>query len=128
LGKAVVHGHPNKIYLHELKEQGDYLIVGLNSDYSVKRLKGKMRPINTEEERAEILLAIKYVDLVIIFEEDTPIQVLEMVKPNIHIKGGDYIAELLPEYETVINNGGEVKILDLYAKKSTSDIVNKLIL
>jgi glycerol-3-phosphate cytidylyltransferase len=113
--------------LREAKKMGDYLIVGINSDYSVKKLKGNDRPINTETERKTILESIKYVDEVIIFEEETPIKLLQIIKPDVHVKGGDYIAELLPEYDTVIKNGGTVKIVELYGNKSTTKIIANLI-
>lgn len=113
-------------YLNESKRQGDILIVGVNSDSSVKKLKGETRPINNQFDRAEILGGLKAVDFTTIFEEQTPIETLEVIKPNIHIKGGDYKKEDLPETEIVEKNGGEVRILSFVDGKSTTNIINKI--
>lgn len=113
-------------YLNEAKRQGDILIVGVNSDSSVKKLKGETRPINNQYDRAEILGGLKAVDFTTIFEEQTPIETLEIIKPNIHIKGGDYKKEDLPETEIVEKNGGEVRILSFVDGKSTTNIINKI--
>ena len=102
------------------KEQGNYLIVGLNSDESVKRLKGSTRPINKENDRKLILESIKYVDEVIIFNENDPYELLLKVKPNIIVKGGDYTAQ------TVIGNDlAEVKIFNYIDNYSTTNIIKK---
>lgn len=113
-------------YLNEAKRQGDILIVGVNSDSSVKKLKGETRPINNQFDRAEILGGLKAVDFTTIFEEQTPIETLEVIKPNIHIKGGDYKKEDLPETKIVEKNGGEVRILSFVDGKSTTNIINKI--
>lgn len=113
-------------YLNEAKRQGDILIVGVNSDSSVKKLKGETRPINNQFDRAEILGGLKAVDFTTIFEEQTPIETLEIIKPNIHIKGGDYKKEDLPETKIVEKNGGEVRILSFVDGKSTTNIINKI--
>lgn len=113
-------------YLNESKRQGDILIVGVNSDSSVKKLKGETRPINNQFDRAEILGGLKAVDFTTIFEEQTPIETLEIIKPNIHIKGGDYKKEDLPETKIVEKNGGEVRILSFVDGKSTTNIINKI--
>ena len=113
-------------YLYEAKEFGDILIIGVNSDSSVKRLKGEKRPIVVENERAEMLLGLKPVDYVIIFEEDTPIETLEYVKHDIHVKGGDYKKENLPETEIIEKNGGRVEIVSLTKGSSTTNIVEKI--
>lgn len=113
-------------YLNEAKRQGDILIVGVNSDSSVKKLKGETRPINNQFDRAEILGGLKAVDFTTIFEEKTPIETLEIIKPNIHIKGGDYKKEDLPETKIVEKNGGEVRILSFVDGKSTTNIINKI--
>ena len=112
-------------YLSDAKSFGDILIVGLNS--SVSRLKGKNRPINDQDFRSQMLLALKPVDAVVIFEEDTPISVLSIVKPNVHVKGGDYKAEDLPEYETVVSNGGQVKCVSFVEGYSSSEIIAKIL-
>jgi rfaE bifunctional protein nucleotidyltransferase chain/domain len=102
------------------KEQGDYLIVGLNSDESVKRLKGSTRPVNKENDRKLILESIKYVDEVIIFNENDPYELLLKVKPNIIVKGGDYTSQ------TVIGNDlAEVKIFNYIDNYSTTNIIKK---
>src|SRR3712207_93084 len=113
-------------YLEEAKRQGDILIIGVNSDASVKRLKGETRPINSEKDRAEMLCGLAAVDYTVLFEEDTPIELLEELKPSIHVKGGDYAKEELPETETVEKHGGEVRILRFVEGKSTTNIVNKI--
>ena len=120
--------HPGHVqYLADAKSLGDILIVGLNSDTSVSRLKGKNRPINDQDFRSQMLLALKPVDAVVIFEEDTPISVLSIVKPNVHVKGGDYKAEDLPEYETVVSNGGQVKCVSFVEGYSSSEIIAKIL-
>lgn len=113
-------------YLNDAKKQGDVLIVGVNSDESVRRLKGPTRPINNEIDRAEMLSGLKTVDFTLIFDELTPIETLEKIKPSIHVKGGDYTKEQLPETATVEKNGGEVIILSYVEGKSTTNIVNKI--
>ena len=113
-------------YLEEAKRQGDILVVGVNSDSSVKRLKGETRPINNEIDRAEMLCGLKAVDYAVIFSEDTPVELIETLKPSIHVKGGDYRKEDLPETEVVERNGGEVRILNFVEGKSTTNIVRKI--
>ncbi len=113
-------------YLEEAKMFGDILVIGLNSDSSVKRLKGEKRPIVSQEERAEMLLGLKCVDYVVMFDEDTPVELLKDVKPDVHVKGGDYTKERLPEAEIVEKNGGRVEIVSLINGKSTTNIVKKI--
>ena len=110
-------------YLTAARKLGDKLIVGLNSDESVKRLKGESRPINNESDRKEVLLALKAVDEVIIFGEDTASQLIAKVKPDIYVKGGDYTLETLPEAKIVQNYGGKVEFVPLVAGKSTTNII-----
>ena len=98
-------------YLEEAKEFGDYLFVGVNSDESVKRLKGPTRPINSEVDRAELLAGLKAVDYTVIFTEDTPVELIGELKPSIHVKGGDYKKEDLPETKVVESYGGRVEIV-----------------
>jgi bifunctional protein rfaE, domain II len=114
-------------YLEEARGLGDVLIVGVNSDRSVKTNKGDKRPINPEENRAEMLLGLKFVDFTVIFDEKTPENLLGLLKPDIHVKGGDYKKEDLPETEIVEKNGGEVKILSFVDNISTTEIINKII-
>lgn len=114
-------------YLEEARNLGDVLIVGVNSNSSVKVNKGDKRPINDEKNRAFVLLGTKFVDFAVIFDEKTPKKLLDILKPNIHVKGGDYRKEDLPETKTVEKNGGEVKILSFVDNISTTDIINKII-
>lgn len=113
-------------YLEEAKAFGDYLFVGVNSDDSVKRLKGPTRPINTENDRAELLTGLKSVDYAVIFTEDTPVEIIGELKPSIHVKGGDYKKENLPETAVVESYGGRVEIVSLVEGKSTSNVVKKI--
>ncbi|MBU9917879.1 MAG: D-glycero-beta-D-manno-heptose 1-phosphate adenylyltransferase [Fusobacteriaceae bacterium] len=113
-------------YLEEAKEFGDYLFVGVNSDESVKRLKGPTRPINSEDDRAELLAGLKAVDYTVIFTEDTPVELIGELKPSIHVKGGDYKKEDLPETKVVESYGGRVEIVSLVEGKSTSNVVKKI--
>ena len=114
-------------YLEEARGLGDVLIVGVNSDRSVKTNKGDKRPINPEKNRAEMLLGLKFVDFTVIFDEKTPENLLDLLKPDIHVKGGDYKKEDLPETEIVEKNGGEVRILSFVDNISTTEIINKII-
>jgi D-beta-D-heptose 7-phosphate kinase/D-beta-D-heptose 1-phosphate adenosyltransferase len=113
-------------YLKAAKDKGDVLVVGLNSDSSVKKIKGNGRPYNTELERAEILAALECVDYVTIFNEDTPVTLLETLRPDIHIKGGDYRAGDLPESAAVKKFGGKIMIIPLIKGKSTTGLVDKI--
>lgn len=112
--------------LQEAKGLGEILIVGLNSDASVKRLKGPERPINNENDRAEMLAHLASVDYVYIFKEDTPVEFLKLVKPDIHTKGADYTTDKLAETPVVESFGGVVKLLALVPQKSTSSVVEKI--
>jgi len=112
--------------LHEARLLGDGLIVALNSDASVRRLKGAARPLVSYEERALLVAALECVDAVLSFDEDTPCALLDLLRPQIHVKGGDYTAELLPEYSLVRSWGGEVRILPFVAGCSTSALVERI--
>jgi D-beta-D-heptose 7-phosphate kinase/D-beta-D-heptose 1-phosphate adenosyltransferase len=112
--------------LQRARALGDCLVVGVNSDESTRRLKGPQRPIVPEADRAELLAALRCVDLVTIFEETTPEVLLELVRPAIHVKGGDYTPENLPEADLVRRLGGEVVIVPLEAGRSTTDIVKRM--
>ncbi len=105
---------------------GDLLIVGLNTDDSVKRLKGENRPLQDEQTRAMIMASLRFVDLVVFFNEDTPAQLIDTIVPNVLIKGGDYIKEEIVGYETVTNSGGEVVILDFVPGFSTTSVINRM--
>ena len=112
--------------LSEAKKQGEYLIVGLNSDASVKRLKGEGRPINSELDRKYLLESIKYVDEVIIFNEDTPIDLIKKIRPNVLVKGGDWPIEDIVGSDFVLSYGGEVKSLVFKEGHSSTNIISKI--
>lgn len=112
--------------LKAARQQGDVLIVGLNSDDSVRRLKGPARPINNEDDRAEVLASLASVDFVVVFAEDTPVEFLKCIKPHVHVKGSDYKPDDLAETPVVRGFGGEVKIMELVPERSTSSIVDRI--
>ena len=112
--------------LIEARKLGKRLIVGLNSDASVKKLKGEFRPIHSENDRALMLAALMCVDAVVVFEEETATSLIELVKPEIYAKGGDYQPETLPEYPAVMQNGGKVVIIPFVAGHSTTQIIQTL--
>jgi D-beta-D-heptose 7-phosphate kinase/D-beta-D-heptose 1-phosphate adenosyltransferase len=103
----------------------DRLIVGLNSDASVKRLKGEGRPVQDERARAEVLAALEAVDLVVIFEEDTPIKLITQVRPSVLVKGGDYTRAQVVGHEIVAANGGEIVLIDILEGFSTTSLVRR---
>jgi D-beta-D-heptose 7-phosphate kinase/D-beta-D-heptose 1-phosphate adenosyltransferase len=103
----------------------DRLVVGLNSDASVRRLKGEGRPVQDERARAEVLAALEAVDLVVVFEEDTPIELIAQVKPSVLVKGGDYTREQVVGHEIVEANGGEVLLVDILEGHSTTSLVKR---
>lgn len=107
------------------RSQGDRLLVGVNSDASVKRLKGPTRPINSESDRAVMLAALNCVDAVVIFEEDTPNDLIALLQPETHVKGGDYKKEDLPEAKIVDSYGGRIVIVDLVPDRSTTSLIQK---
>ena len=117
-------GHIN--YLNQAKALGDVLIVGLNTDASVKRLKGPSRPINPLEDRAQVLAALSCVDLIVPFEGDTPRDLIRVIKPDVFVKGGDYTREKLPEAELVEELGGKVHILPYLDDHSTTSIIERI--
>ena len=112
--------------LQKAKSLGDILVVGLNSDSSVKKLKGKDRPINNEKDRAEILAALSCIDYVSIFNEDTAEKFLEILKPTIYVKGGEYNVDILPEAKVVKKYGGEIVLVPMIPDLSTTKIIEKL--
>lgn len=118
------HGHIS--YLNRAKALGDVLIVGLNSDASVRALKGPRRPINPEGDRAAVLAALGCVDLVVLFEEPTPARLIETIRPDLFVKGGDYTIDTLPEAPLVQRLGGEVKLLDFLDDRSTTSIIDRV--
>jgi len=114
-------------YLAKAKRMGDILVVGLNSDSSVKRLKGKGRPILTQRDRGEILAALGSVDFVTIFKEDTPNKLIRLVRPDILVKGADYKADNIVGAEFVRSYGGEVKTIPLVKNKSTNLLIASIL-
>jgi glycerol-3-phosphate cytidylyltransferase len=119
--------HPGHIsYLMRARELGNFLWIGLNTDESVRKLKGQKRPVNSELTRSILVASLFFVDAVTIFDEDTPIHLLEEIHPDIHIKGGDYNKEDLPEYNTVIEYGGRVEILPFIEGESTTGLIKKI--
>lgn len=113
-------------YLAKAKSKGDILIVAINSDYSVKRLKGESRPINNEISRAFSLASLLFVDYVCAFEEDTPQNIIELICPDVLIKGGDYTIDNIVGADFVIKNHGKVETIDLVEGYSTTKIIEKL--
>ncbi len=113
-------------YLTEAKKLGDILIVGLNSDDSVRRLKGKGRPVNNQFDRASVLSALKPVDFVVFFDEDTPINLIEVINPDVLVKGADYKIDEIVGADFVQKNGGQVVTIKLVEGKSTTAIINNL--
>lgn len=113
-------------FLEEAKSLGDILIVGLNSDSSVKQIKGPDRPINAERDRAVMLAALAFVDHVFVFDDPLPNNFLETIKPNIHCKAGDYEAGGLPEAPIVKKYGGEIRILPMHEGYSTSKMIQRI--
>jgi len=123
----IIHaGHVD--YLEKSKSYGDLLIVGMNSDESVKRLKGELRPIFSEMNRAKVLCSIVYVDYVVIFTEPSPINMIELLKPDYFIKGGDYTVDTIDQDErkVVESYGGEIVLLPMVEGVSSSIIVEKI--
>jgi D-glycero-beta-D-manno-heptose 1-phosphate adenylyltransferase len=121
----IIHaGHVR--YLQAARRLGDVLIVGLNSDSSVSLLKGPTRPINNQEDRAEVLAALSSVDYVIIFGEQTAEKLIRVIKPDIYVKGGDYVVANLPEAELIDKLGGEIVLIPEVQGRSSSNIINKI--
>jgi D-glycero-beta-D-manno-heptose 1-phosphate adenylyltransferase len=119
--------HPGHIFsLSQAAKEADFLIVGLNSDASVKRLKGKDRPINNQETRSLLLASLIMVDAVVIFEEDTPLELINTIKPDVLVKGGDYTIEQIVGAKEVIEYGGRVVINPIVEGYSTTSIIQKL--
>lgn len=118
------HGHVDS--LQKSAFFGTRLIVGLNSDASVKKLKGKNRPLLNEQARAEVLAAFECVDAVIIFNEDTPAEIISKIIPDVLVKGAQYKIHEIAGHDTVLNNGGKVETLELIEGISTSEIIERI--
>lgn len=119
--------HPGHLrYLQQARALGDVLIVGLNADSSVRRNKGPQRPINTQQERAEILEALECVDAVVLFEQDTPAQIIDAVQPDILVKGSDWAEDAIVGRDTVEARGGRVVRMPVEQGFSTTAIIEKI--
>lgn len=113
-------------YLQKTKTFADISLVALNSDVSVKKIKGPDRPINNENDRAEILCALSCVDYVVMFDESSPEQLLVEIKPDVHTKGADYTVETLPEAKAIMENGGKIEFISFVEGKSTTSVIEKI--
>jgi rfaE bifunctional protein nucleotidyltransferase chain/domain len=113
-------------YLAKAAEEGDKLIIGLNSDASVKRIKGDSRPVNDQSSRAAILAALFFVDAIVLFGEDTPLNLINSLMPDVLIKGADYAIDDIVGGKEVLANGGEVKTINLVEGYSSTSIINRI--
>ena len=113
-------------YLKKAKSFGDILVVALNSDSSTKALKGESRPINNQNDRAELLANLNCVDIVVIFDEISPEKLLVEIAPDIHTKGADYTIETLPEAKAIIEAGGKIEFIEFVEGKSTTNTIKKI--
>lgn len=113
-------------YLKEARKLGDVLIVALNSDSSTKQIKDPKRPLNNENDRAEALASLECVDYVAIFDEKDPIKILEKIKPDVHVKGGDYKISQIIEKNTVEKNNGKIILIPEVKGYSTTDLIKKI--
>lgn len=121
----IIHrGHVE--YLAKAASLGDQLIIGLNTDASVKRLKGSSRPVQDENTRALVLASFSFVSMVLLFDEDTPYELIKLIQPDILVKGGDYKPEEIVGYDIVRNGGGEIVTIDLVEGHSTTSIIHKM--
>ncbi len=113
-------------YLEDAKKLGDILIVGVNTDKSVKQIKGAKRPINDEKSRLHVMAALESVDYVFLFNEKTPVKWLERIKPNLHTKACDYRLNQIIEKDVVESNGGKIKLIPMVKGYSTTEIIKKI--
>lgn len=121
----LVHkGHVH--YLNEASKLGDKLVVGINSDTSTSQIKGKHRPINNEESRMSIIASMGFVDAVILFNETTPLSLIQKITPHVLVKGGDYKIENIVGADHTLNSGGIVKVLHFIDGYSSTNIINKI--
>ena len=113
-------------YLSKAADLGDILVIGLNTDASVKRLKGPSRPVNDEKARAVVLAALEFVDAIMFFDEDTPYNLIKFVQPDVLVKGKDYKAEDIVGYDIVVGKGGRVETIELVDGFSTTKTIEKM--
>lgn len=119
--------HPGHVrYLHDARQLGDLLVLGINTDESVARLKGPTRPIMNLEDRSEVLLALRWVDAVVPFDDPTPLKLIEAVKPDVLVKGGDWPVEKIVGRDLVERAGGKVLSLPFHEGASTTEIVERI--
>jgi D-glycero-beta-D-manno-heptose 1-phosphate adenylyltransferase len=119
--------HEGHIYsLSQAAKEADFLVIGLNADASVKRLKGKGRPVNSQDSRALVLASLVIVDAVVLFEEDTPLELINAIMPDVLVKGGDYTVDQVAGAKEVIANGGRVVINPIIEGFSTTSIIERL--
>jgi D-beta-D-heptose 7-phosphate kinase/D-beta-D-heptose 1-phosphate adenosyltransferase len=122
----IIHrGHVE--YLAKASNFGDILIIGLNSDNSVRKLKGENRPVQDQNTRALILSAFSFIDFVIIFDQETPYELIKLIKPDFLVKGADYKPEEIVGYDILQNYGGQVKTIELVKGHSTTNIIGKFL-
>lgn len=113
-------------YLELSKQKADVLILGLNSDASVRKLKGESRPVNNEIDRAIVLSALKSIDYIVIFDEDTPFELIKEIMPDVLTKGADYTIDNVVGADIVMQNGGKVELISFVDGKSTTNIISKM--
>ena len=113
-------------YLKQAKALGDILVIGLNSDLSVKKLKGEGRPVVTEKDRALVLSALRSVDFVVLFDEETPYELINSIKPDFLVKGGDYTPDNIVGADIVTGSGGQVVVIPFVEGKSSTSILDKI--
>ena len=114
------------VLLRRAKSLGDVLVVGVNSDSSVRSLKGDQRPINPLEDRIHVLAALSCIDYIVAFDEDSPVNLIRRIRPDVFVKGGDYIREALPEADVVEAYGGNVEILPYLEDRSTTGMIEEI--
>lgn len=120
--------HPGHVaYLDAARALGDRLVVGVNSDASVRRLKGASRPLVPEEARMRVLAGLGAIDAVTLFDEDTPLELIEALRPDVLVKGGDYLPEQIVGRETVEGDGGEVRVIPFLPGYSTTDLLRRIL-
>ncbi len=113
-------------YLEKAREKGDFMVLGLNTDSSVRRIKGEERPINNQDSRARVLAGLTCVDMVILFDEDTPYDMIKTIKPDILVKGKDYDISNIVGADIVLQNGGKVETIELTKGLSTTSVIDKI--
>lgn len=113
-------------YLEKARQKGDYLVIGLNTDASVRRIKGESRPINNEKSRSLMLAALEFVDMVVLFGDDTPYELIKSLNPDVLVKGKDYDISNIIGADIVMQNGGKVETIELTEGLSTTSIIDKI--